>query len=259
MRKAILRVLTAGVLVLLFSACSGERVRSTPEGGSSPSRDGNLETSQLSDALDGLPQPGFEISMVFKVTSLSDGEQSLKATGAVVDDSASLEVDARSAPNGAGFFGHYDSIDAIFVDGSGYFAVVPDDKWLRVDLQSASSFEGADIARLRDLILADPVLLLRLLEEAGDVSFQGDAGSVVLKPASSETLTELEELFGIHRLPINFEVDDQGALSSVEMIFEYEMVRDTEAINRAVVTLEITGPSDAEPAEAPPEDEVMEL
>jgi hypothetical protein len=260
LRKAFRRTVVVSACALLLSACSGDAERPPEsESVSSPIQEGNEQTSELSAAMNALPQPGFDVSMVIKVTSLADGEQSLKASGSVVDDSATLEVDARAAPNGAGFFGHYDTIDALFVDDSGYFAVVPEDKWLRIDLDSASSFEGADIARLRDLTLANPLLIVQLLEETGDVSFQGDAGSLVMKSDSSGTMAELEELFGIHRLPIDFAVDDQGALSSVEVIFEYEMVRDTEAINRAVVTLEITGPSDADPAEAPPTDDVMEL
>lgn len=94
-----------------------------------------------------------EVDLVLRVDDHATGEVELISEGSYDGTSARFEIDGTKAPNSAGIYGHNDSYEAVYDGEAAYFAVAPDDRWLRVDLESGSSFTGRDISQLRDLPL----------------------------------------------------------------------------------------------------------
>lgn len=248
---------------LLLSACSGGSGGApSGDGGGSPRTESEAPAVDLGVSVETLLSEPVELSLQISTETLDAGPQEMTADGVLDSELASLDIDASQAPNAAGFYGHYDEIAAVFEGTDAYYAVVPGEKWLYVTLERGSSFVGADIARLRDLSLANPALIGQLLQEAPEATGSGVTSEATLDfevtPAGSELAGQLEELFGVHKIPFSVTTDADGVITKIDVTFVYEVVKDTEALNTVEVTIEITDPADPD-IELPEDASIQEL
>jgi hypothetical protein len=162
------------LLVLLFAmslaGCSdreaegtGTEIGSSPLGSPGPSAGGfptNLDTPR-----------DIEVSVSVKGFTDGTGPVSFTGEGSVAPEEGLAEItfDLDEVPNAAGFYGHYDSIDVVYQDLIAFADVVPGDApWLGIPLAEAGPVKGIDIARLREIVISNPLLLLELADSAGD-------------------------------------------------------------------------------------------
>lgn len=253
-RRVVAPVVALLAFALVVSGCSR-----SPDNPPRPPGASSSATVDVSAAVDGLQAEGAAISLAIISETLEDGVQELTAEGVLNGNAASVTIDASAAPNAAGFYGHYDSIESVFRGTDGYFAVVPGNRWLHLDLSSASPFVGADVARLRELMLVNPALLLELLRDA-PAALAGDAASKFeLSPAGSELMVELKRKFGITSAPVTVSIDPEGRIEEVQVEFVYEVIKGTEARNTVSVTMKVKPPTETSVIKFPEPSMVQEF
>lgn len=259
-RKTLAALIAAG---LTFVGCSQSVEQASPEEREETETGSEAPSVDLGAAIEGFLADPTELSLEIATETLDGGAQAMTAEGVLDGELASLDIDASQAPNAAGFYGHYDEIPVVFEGTDAYFAVVPDDVWLYVTLERGSSFIGADIARLRDLSLANPVLMSRLLQDLPEATASGVTAEshldFELTGDDSELVAQLEKLFGIHEVPISVTTDSDGSITKIDVTFVYEVVKDTDARNTVEVSIDVLGHAPDAVIELPDGESLQEL
>lgn len=220
------------------------------------------DTPALEEAVRDLVRRGGAFEFSVDVDDARSGPQVLSGTGVMSEGRVSLRVDGTEAPNAAGFWGHYDRFEAVFDGTSSYFKVVPGDNWLLVTLEAGGSLAGKNIARLRDLLVINPLLILQQLEGHLDEAVVGDDGrgfefTLVTRGDVSEETEVLRRAYGVDEFEVRLVVDEDGQLTELGIDLIYELVRNSSAVVAVGGTLRFSGP--AQEVSLPPEDAVTTL
>lgn len=251
------------IAALAFVGCSGGPEQASSDAETEPPATSHSLPVDLVGAVDEFLKQPTELALVISAETVDAGEQVLTGNAVLDGERASVTVDSSSIPNAAGFYGHHETLSAVFEGTDGYFAVVPDDVWLHVTFERGSSFVGADIARLRDLILANPVLIAQLLQDAPDATASGvTAGSTLdfeLVPDDAHLVAQLEKSFGVHEVPISVTTDSDGSITRIDVTFVYEVVKDTDARNTVEVSIDVLGHAPDADIELPDGESLQEL
>jgi hypothetical protein len=145
------------------------------------------------------------------------------------DRNAELVYDFDDLANAAGFMGHFDTLDVIYVDGTGYLDIFTNGPpWVSIQPRDASN---GSVQRLRDLMMTTPVALPAMLEVAAEAELgpSGELSREVDASALAESGDEiaagigaaLEELGGG---PVVLEVTlDEDAPSEIVAAFGYNV------------------------------------
>lgn len=209
-----------------------------------------------------------DVEVGVDVPTEPDVVHSITGAGTVAGDVAEVDFDASASPNAAGIFGHYDSIPALYAGGDAFFRVVPGDApWLELDAADAGTGRNASIRRLRDLVLASPVLILELARTGVDDGAECvPAGAELalsrtaeLGASSSELLQAVAEEYGVDEVSYRLLVASDGGLRAIEVQWGYPVVTGAADDTRVDVTLAFGAAGDGEEPEQPPENEVVTL
>lgn len=110
------------------------------------------------------------------------------SAGGTIDLSAGdaqLVYDYQGLANAAGFLGHFDTMDAIYVGGTGYLKIFENGPpWLSIEPADATNDE---VQRLRDVMLTTPMILPGLLEAAASSPLSSHELSREVTPSSLAT------------------------------------------------------------------------
>ena len=137
----------------------------------------------LLDARDALLATPHDVELELAVDIPKDSEsdnpdhQEISADGSIDFEARNAELvyDFNELANAGGFLGHFDTMDVLYVESTGYLDVFVDGPpW--VSIEPGDAFENS-IARLRELMLTTPMILPGLLE-ASAVSPMGTGGEL---------------------------------------------------------------------------------
>lgn len=266
-----------GIVVVVVLALGGAAVwfflgASSTESSSSAATDPEdcPESGEVEDALRVVHE--FSGALAVKVTvdvpTEQDRVHSIIGAGTLTGDVAELTFDASDSPNAGGIFGHFDSVPAVYAEDDAYFRVVPGEApWLALDMADAGTERNADIARLRDLTLANPGLLLEVAGSAVDdegecVPAGGElalSGTADLRSASSELLQSVATEYGVEAVPYRLLISPEGELRAIEVQWDYPVVPGAPDSTRVDVTMTFEEGGDGAEPQEPAEDEVVTL
>lgn len=233
------RALFLLLLVLLVAGGTGAYLFLTRDSGTTVTvgTDGEpIEASgPLLEARDSLLASPYDVQVELVVDIPKNSEsdnpdhQEISADGSVDFQARNAELvyDFQGLANAAGFLGHFDTMDVLYVEGTGYLDVFQDGPpWVSIEPGDA----GEDsVSRLRDLMLTTPMILPGLLEaSATSPSATGDELSREVDPAGlSASEDELAAGLGavfedlkVDSILVETTLEDSGP-AEVVVSFEY--------------------------------------
>ena len=225
------------ITTLLIAGCSETAPEPSPA-------ENSPEVSAAPDAVPDLSsllgeQRAVELNV--EVEGLLEGTPSVSFPGSgtidVLSDTAAVEFNVSEVPNAAGFYGHYDEIDVVYEELTAYADVVPGEApWLVLPLQDVGPVRGFDVARLREMVIANPLLLADVAAVHGpgagdevDLEGAGSAGRALLEGFAATGATVAVEPAG-DTATITFELFFPPVPSSTDEI-------------QITVTMEVREPS----------------
>ena len=205
----------------------------------------------------------FELAVDIPKNSESDNpdHQEISAEGSVDFEARNAELvyDFHDLANAAGFLGHFDTMEVLFSEGTGYLDIFQSGpNWVSIEPGDASE---DSVSRLRDLMLTTPMILPGLLEaSATSPSGTGDELSREVDPATlSASEDELTAGLGaafedleVDSILVETTLEDSGP-AEVVVSFQYKAQEGTNTVQASYAL----APTDEEVSvEAPDDSEV---
>lgn len=200
-RRLLATTVLLSITTLLVAGCSEADPQPSPAT-SSPQASATPDAAPDLSSLLGEPRA---VEIIVEVEGLLEGTPQVSFPGIgtidLLSETAAVAFDVRDVPNAAGFYGHYEEIDVVYEDLVAYADVVPGSApWLVLPPQDVGPVRGIDVARLREMVVANPLLLADLAASVdpatgGDVDLEnaGQAGRALLEGfAPTETTVAVQ-------------------------------------------------------------------
>lgn len=224
-------LVAVGVVAYLYTTKETSSPGNAAEGHSNEPYGPLLEASE---ALRSGPQEiSLDLAIDIPKGSESDNQdhQEISATGAVDYSSgqAELAYDFKGLNNAAGFLGHFDTMDVLYADGTGYLEIFQSGPaWVSIEPENAAN---GQVSRLRDVMLTSPVLLSGLVEAAA-ISPEGTEGETSREVVPSTLVDSDDQLVaglgaafeevGVDSILVKSTLND-GGVSEVSVFFDYKV------------------------------------